>query len=93
MLSSNRTFLSSHQLKACGELKGWASSRRPCIHPLTLSNWNISDTSRSVKNKFRLKHYWGGGKASFGFMQDRIETLVSMATYNSFSVSVIENVL
>ena len=33
--------------------------------------------------KFYLKHHWGGGKAALGFGQDRIRTLVSMATDSS----------
>ena len=32
--------------------------------------------------KFYVKHQWGGGKASEGFIPDKIRTLVSMATDN-----------
>ena len=32
---------------------------------------------------FYLKNHWGEGKAALGFGQDRIRTLVSMATYSS----------
>ena len=38
--------------------------------------------------KFYLKHHWGGGKASVGFDQDLIRTLVSMTTVSSHSVTV-----
>ena len=41
---------------------------------------NISATSLLIELKLYLKHHWGGGKASVGFDQDRIRTLVSMAT-------------
>ena len=51
-----------------------------CIRLLTLSNINISETSGPIEIKFYLKHHWDGGKAALGFGQDRIETLVSMAT-------------
>ena len=47
---------------------------------LTLSNMNISATSRPIASKFYLKHHFGGGKAALGFWPDRIGTLVSMAT-------------
>ena len=69
-----------------GELIGWDSSRRPCVHPSTLSNMNISETSRPITTKFYLKHHWGGGKAAIGFDADQIRTLVSMATDSSHRV-------
>ena len=47
---------------------------------LTLSNMNISATSRPIATKFYQKHHWGRGKASLGFGPDRFGTLVSMAT-------------
>ena len=47
---------------------------------------NISATSGPIVTKFYLNHYWGGGKAVFGFGLDRIETLVSMATDSSHMV-------
>ena len=50
------------------------------VHPSTLSNMNISETSRPITTKFYLKHHWGGGKAASGFGADQIRTLVSMAT-------------
>ena len=43
-------------------------------------NINISETSGPIATKFYLKHHWGGGKAVLGFEQDRIGTLVSLAT-------------
>ena len=52
----------------------------------TLSNMNISANSRLIATKFYLKHHWGGGKAAVGFWQDRIRTLVSMATDSSHRV-------
>ena len=63
---------------------------RPCVRPsiraLTLTNMNISATSRPIEMKFYLKQHWGGGKASVGFDPDRIRTLVSMATDSSHRV-------
>ena len=72
------------------ELIGWDSSRRQSVHPSvrasTLSNMNISETSRPITTKFYLKHHWGGGKAALGFDADQIRTLVSMATDSSHRV-------
>ena len=59
---------------------------RPSVRPLTLSNMNISATSRPIGMKFYLKHHWVGGKASVGFDPDRIRTLVSMATDSSHRI-------
>ena len=59
---------------------------RACVRALTLSNMNISATSRPIGMKFYLKHHWGRGKASVGFDPDRIRTLVSMATDSSHRV-------
>ena len=61
---------------------------RPSVRPLvcvsvTLSNMNISTTSRPIPTKFYLKHYWVVGEAALGFGPDRIGTLVSMATVSS----------
>ena len=56
---------------------------RACVRLFTLSNMIISTTSGPIPTKFYLKHHWGGGKAALGFEQDRIGTLVSMATDNS----------
>ena len=52
----------------------------------TLSNMNVSETSRSITIKFYLKHHWGGGKAALGFGADQVRTLVSMATDSSHGV-------
>ena len=62
------------------------ASVRACVHALTLSNMNISATSRPIATKFYLKHHWGVGKAALGFWPDRIGTLVSMATDSSHRV-------
>ena len=35
-----------------------------CVRPSTLSDMNISATSRPIAIKFYLKHHWGGGKAA-----------------------------
>ena len=59
---------------------------RPSVRALTLSNMNISATSRPIANKFYLKHHWGGGKAASGFWPDQIGTLVSMAMDSSHRV-------
>ena len=64
------------------------ASVRPCVRPFTLSNMNISATSRPIGMKFYLKLHWGGGKASVGFDPDRIRTLVSMAIHSSHRVIV-----
>ena len=54
--------------------------------PSTLPNVNISETSCSIKIKFHLEYHWGGGLTALGFKQDRIRTLVSMATDSSHRV-------
>ena len=46
-------------------------------------NINTSETSEPIATKVYLKHHWGGGKAALGFEQERIGTLVSMATDSS----------
>ena len=56
------------------------------IHPLILSNMNISATSWPIGMKFYLKHHWGGGKALVCFDPDLIRTLVSSATDSSHRV-------
>ena len=61
-------------------------SVRPSVHPSTLSNMNISETSRPITTKFYLKHHWDGGKAAQGFGADQVRTLVSMATGSSHRV-------
>ena len=59
---------------------------RMTVRASTLSNMNISETSRPITTKFYLKHHWGGGKAALGFDADQIRTLVSMATDSSHRV-------
>ena len=56
------------------------------VRPSTLSNMNISETSRPITTKFYLKRHWGGGKAALGFDADQIRSLVSMATDSSHRV-------
>ena len=59
---------SSPEPKAHGELIVYQSSRRPsvraCVHASTLSNMNISATSKPIAAKFYPKHHWVGGKAA-----------------------------
>ena len=62
------------------------ASVRPSMRPFTLSDMNISETSRPIIIKFHLKHHWGGGMAALGFGPDRIRTLISMATDSSHRV-------
>ena len=68
----------------------YPSSRRLCVRAWvclsTLSNIDISKTSRLITITFYLKHHWGGGKAPLGFEPDRIRTVVSMATDSSHRV-------
>ena len=54
---------------------------------------NISETSCPIKIKFHLEHHWGGGLTALGFWQDRIGTLVSMATDSSHRVIMVENLV
>ena len=51
-----------------------------------LQNVKKNATSKPIATKFYLKHHLGGGKAASGFWQDRIGTLVSMATDSSHRV-------
>ena len=62
------------------------ASVHPSVRASTLSNMNISETSRPITTKFYLKHHWGRGKAALGFDADQIRTLVSMATDSSHRV-------
>ena len=75
---------SSPEPKAVRELIVWDSSRRPWVSAsvglYTLSDMNISETSRPIIIKFHLKHHWDRGFAALGFGPDWIRTLVSMAT-------------
>ena len=59
---------------------------RASVRASTLSNMNISETSKPITTKFYLKHHWGGRKAALGFDADQIRTLVSMATDSSHKV-------
>ena len=56
---------------------------RASVRASTLSNMNITETSRPITTKFYLKHHWGRGKAALGFDADQIRILVSMATDSS----------
>ena len=47
---------------------------------------NILEASRLIAIKFYLKHYWGEGKAAWGFGADQFRTLVSMAVDSSHRV-------
>ena len=53
------------------------------VRASTLSNINISETSRPIMIKFHQEHQWGGGLTVLGFGLDQIRTLVSMATDSS----------
>ena len=83
-------FFSSPEPKALGELIGRDLRQRPsagpCLRPFTLTDMNISETSRLIIIKFHLKHHWGGGLTALGFGPDRIRTMVSMATDSSHRV-------
>ena len=68
------------------ELASVRACARPSVRPSTLSNMNISETSRPITIKFYLKHHWGGEKAALGFDADQIRTRVSMATDSSHRV-------
>ena len=64
-------FISSPEPKAPGERLGGAyvmglepASVRASVRPFTLSNLNISETSRPIEIKFHLEYHWGGGKAA-----------------------------
>ena len=90
------SFVRFPEPKALCELIGWDSGRRPFVRPsirhFTLSNMNTSETNCPIKIIFHLEHQWSGGLTSLGFEQDRIRTLVSMATDNSHRV-IIEKIL
>ena len=85
---------SSPEPKAQGELIVWDLSRCPsvpacvcaCVHPSTLSNMSISETSWSIIIKFHQKDQWGRGLTQLGFRLDLIRTLVSMAIDGSHRV-------
>ena len=70
---------------------------RLCMHPSTLSDMNISATSRPIAITFYMKHHLVGEKAALGFGPDQIGTLVSMApdsmtTLGQRSFSVVDSV-
>ena len=54
---------------------------------------NISATRGPITRTFYQKHHWDGGKAALDFGQDRIKTLVSMATDSSLRVIMEKTVL
>ena len=62
------------------------ASVRVCVHPSTLSNINISETSWPIIIKFHQEHHLGGGFTVLGFWLDRIRTQVFMATDSSHRV-------
>ena len=68
------------------ELASVRASVRVSVKASTLSNMNISETSWPIIIKFHQEHHWGGGLIALGFGQDRIRTLVSMATDSSHRV-------
>ena len=57
------------------------------VHPFTLSDMNISETSWLIMIKFHLKLPLDGGFAALGFGPDHIRTLDSMATDSSHRVN------
>ena len=77
------------------------ASVRPCVRPSvrpsvrvsTISNVNLSETSRPIKVKFHLKHHWDGESATLGYGLDWIKSLVDMATDSSHSVIKEENIV
>ena len=85
-------FLAHLSRRLIGELIVYQSSRRlsvslcVCVCLSTLSNMNISATSRPNSTKFYLKHHLGWGLIALGFGPGRIGTLVSMATNSSHRV-------
>ena len=70
-----------------GTRAGVHPSTRPSVRLLTISNMNISETSRSIIIKIHLEHHWGEGKTALGFWPDPIRTLGVMATYSSNGVT------
>ena len=75
---------------------GTQASARPSMHQCvhTSKHEYISEISWPIVSKFHMEHHWGSGLAAlalapsfFGTIrQDRIRTLVSMATANSHRV-------
>ena len=44
-----------------------------CVHLFTLSNMNITETSRLIEIEFHLENHWGGEKSVLDFRQARSE--------------------
>ena len=59
------------------------ASVRASVCASTLSNKNISETSRPIVIKFQLEHHLGGRLSVLSFGPDRIRNLYSMATESS----------
>ena len=78
LLQFNLDLFSSLEPKAQGEFIGWDSSGRTSVRPYvrlsTLSNMNISETSRPIVIKFHQKHHRAGRLTALGFGPDRIRT-------------------
>ena len=83
-----KDFLAHLSRRLNGELIVYPCSgvRRRCRCCQPFSNMNIAEASWPITIKFYLKHYWGGGKAAWGFGADQFRTLVSMATDSSHRV-------
>ena len=60
-----------------------------CVYLFTLSNVNISTTSRPIPTEYYLRHHWNWRKAALDFESDRIGTLVSMATDSSQGLCIV----
>ena len=63
-------------------------SVRACLSVFTLSYIYISETSGPITIKLYLKHHWGKGKAALGVGENRLRTLVPMATDSSRRVTI-----
>ena len=85
-------FLAHLSQRLIGELIVYQSSPRLSVSLSTLSNMNISTTSRRNSTKVYLKHHLGGGLISLSFGIGRIGTPVSMATDSSHRV-IMEKIL
>ena len=87
---------SSPEPKAQAEFIVWDAKRlsvTPCVCASTLSNINISETSRPIVIENRQEHHWGGGLTALGLGLVWIRTLVSMATDTSHNVMMRENIM
>ena len=85
-LMKRNILFSPQDAKAQGELKVWDSSRRLSVRPSTVSNMNISETSRPIVIKFHQKLNQGGKLPALVFELDWIRNLVSMVTDSSHRV-------